>query len=236
VPQRRRRGDRYARAARRAGSGWPVIIRRRVIVGRRPCQRPDRRGDDQRRGADDGARHAKWPKQWKRRAWGITPSPSWRGTPSRGTRGLIVRRVPAARLKASEFVAVQLSGRALRRRLLLRIVLRLGGRKRQSGEPGGERGRNRNLADTHGAPPGLDPARRDHQTYPAREGEAYSVSRERARAKEIGPRRLAMPAFSRSGNALPVRKGWCRGAMGPRFSAGVTAVEFLHKLLRGDGA
>src|SRR6516162_7594258 len=79
------------------------------------------------------------------------PIPSRRGTPSRGTRGLIVRRVPAARLKASEFVAVQLSGRALRRRLLLRIVLRLGGRKRQSDEPGGDRGRNRSLADTHGA-------------------------------------------------------------------------------------
>ena len=137
----------------KSGSEWPVIIRRRVIIGRRPCQLPDRRGDDQRGGADDGARHAKWPRQWKRRARRITPSPSpsRRGTPSRGTRGLIVRRVPAARLKASEFVAVQLSGRALRRRLLLRIVLRLGGRKRQSDEPGGDRGRNRSLADTHGA-------------------------------------------------------------------------------------
>jgi len=134
---------------------WPVIIRRRVIV-RRPCERPDRRGDDHCGGADDGARHAEWPRQWKRRAGRITPSPSRRrtpsrrGTPSRGTSPL-VRCGPAARLKASEFVAVQLGGRALGRRLLLRIVLRLGVGERRSGEPGGDRGRNRNLPDTHGS-------------------------------------------------------------------------------------
>ena len=59
---------------------------------------------------------------------------------------------------ASELFAVQLIGRALRRRLLLMgMVLRLGGRERQSGEPGGERGRNRNPADTHGGLPGWTP-------------------------------------------------------------------------------
>ena len=59
---------------------------------------------------------------------------------------------------ASELFAVQLIGRALRRRLLLmRMVLRLGGRERQSGEPGGECGRNRNSADTHGGLPGWTP-------------------------------------------------------------------------------
>jgi len=59
---------------------------------------------------------------------------------------------------ASELFAVQLIGRALRRRLLLtRMVLCLGGRERQSGEPGGERGRNRNPAGTHGGLPGWIP-------------------------------------------------------------------------------
>src|SRR6266446_9914677 len=36
-----------------------------------------------------------------------------------------------------------------RKRRTRRIILRLGGRQRQSGEPGGERNRNRNSADTH---------------------------------------------------------------------------------------
>jgi hypothetical protein len=36
-------------------------------------------------------------------------------------------------------------------------MLRLGGRERQSCEPGGERGRNRNSADTHGGLPGWTP-------------------------------------------------------------------------------
>jgi hypothetical protein len=70
---------------------------------------------------------------------GDNPIPIPAGDPIPGNQGPIVRRVPAARLKASEFVAVQLSARARRRRRLLRIVLSLGGRQRQSGEPGGDR-------------------------------------------------------------------------------------------------
>ena len=111
---------RYVSAARRAGSAWPRIIRRRVISrgvirrrwvigrwpvthvveGRRPREHSERRGDDCRGGNDYGARRADRPGQWSRRVGGI--------------------------------------------------VLRLGGRERQSGEPGGERYRNRNSADTHG--------------------------------------------------------------------------------------
>src|SRR6202022_2654402 len=82
--------------------GPPVIA---VIVGR-GRQRHERRGDDRRGGADDGARHAERPEQRKRRARGI--------------------------------------------------VLRLGGRERQSEEGSGERGRNRNSADTHRGLPGWD--------------------------------------------------------------------------------
>jgi hypothetical protein len=110
---------RYASAARRAGSAWPRIIRRRVISrrvigrhwiiwrrpvtpvveGRRPREHSERRGDDCRGGNDYGARRADRPGQWRRRVGGI--------------------------------------------------VLRIGRRERQSGEPG-ERYRNRNSADTHG--------------------------------------------------------------------------------------
>jgi len=111
---------RYASAARRAGSAWPGIIRRRVIswrgigrrwvIGQRPVtavvegrrarERSERRGDDCRHGNGYGARRADRPGQWRRRIRGI--------------------------------------------------VLRLGGRERQSGGPGGKRYRNRNSADTHG--------------------------------------------------------------------------------------
>src|SRR5215469_12131511 len=107
-----------------AGSAWPVVIGWRVVarriiggrrviglpvidivVGRHTCKRPERRGDDRRGGADDGARHTQGPEQRKRRTG--------------------------------------------------RIVLCLGGRDRQSGERGGERGRNRNLPDTHVRSPGF---------------------------------------------------------------------------------
>src|SRR6266436_5758062 len=52
-----------------------------------------------------------------------------------------------------------------RKRRTRRIILRLGGRQRQSGEPGGERSRNRYSADTHRRLPGWtadhDSRRRD---------------------------------------------------------------------------
>jgi len=56
-----------------------------------------------------------------------------------------------------------------------RIVLRLGGRDRQSGEPGSERARDCNLADTHEAPRGSGPRARVSGTRSARK--AYLVSR-----------------------------------------------------------
>src|SRR5271169_1067707 len=49
------------------------------------------------------------------------------------------------------------------------IVLRFGGRERQSGEPGGDRYRNRNSADTHGSP-GLGLCAKTSEFCPTREG------------------------------------------------------------------
>src|SRR5882724_9657154 len=135
-------------AATRAGSAWPVIIGRwvvarrvigggraiglsviAIVVGRRPCERPEWRGNDRRGSADNGARHAEGPEQRKRRAG--------------------------------------------------RIVLRLRRGDRQSGERGGERGRNHNSADTHGGSPGFASARRRRR---AQSEKPYSIPRERASA------------------------------------------------------
>jgi hypothetical protein len=88
-------------SAWRAGSAWPVIIRRRVIsrrviVGRRPRHRPDRGGDDHRGGADDRAHHAERPKQWERRGAGrITPPPSWIAPSSSRARNEVRRGLSA---------------------------------------------------------------------------------------------------------------------------------------------
>jgi hypothetical protein len=66
------------------------------------------------------------------------------------------------------------------------IGLRLGGRERQSGEPDGERCRNRDWADTHGGLLAWTLRTKTSECCPTREGEeAYPVLRGRARAEEI---------------------------------------------------
>ena len=138
----RRRGPRYASTARLAGSAWPRIIRRRVISRRVIGRR-----------------------------WVIGRRPVTAVVERRRPRERSERRGDDSR-GGNDYGARRADRPGQWRRRVGGIVLRLGGRERQSGEPGGERYRNRNSADTHGSP-GLDPARQDQRMLSdARRGEA----------------------------------------------------------------
>ena len=138
---RRRCGPRYASVARRAGSAWPRITRRRVIPrwwvigrrwvgrrwvigwpviaeGRRPREQPDRRGDDCCGDIEHGPHHAERPFQWKRRARRIV----LRGI---GLRGIGLRGIG---LRGIGLRGIGLRGIGLRGIGLRGIGLRFGGR------------------------------------------------------------------------------------------------------------